>query len=237
MPKHYFVADIHLGLKVQDLRVQEKVFVDWLDSIAPQAAALYLLGDIFDFWREYKYVVPKGYVRVLGTLAQWADRGVPIHFFKGNHDQWTFGYLEKELGIKVHDKPLDVQIGKARFYLGHDQGGGSGAFGSRFLQQCFGMMHPRWGMGLGHTWSARHRTKSVPPDAERDMIESRYRFAVSFPHPVDYFLFGHLHTPFCTSLPGGSKLIGLGAWIDRGEYGVFDEHTGNFEVQTVRYGR
>ena len=236
MYRHYFAADVHLGLKLQDLHTREKAFVGWLDSIRSDAAALYLLGDVFDFWWEYKYVVPKGYVRILGTLAQLADSGVSIHFFKGNHDQWTYGYLEKEVGMQVHNKPLVIQIGNARFCLGHTNEQGFGLFGSRFLQRCFSMVHPRWGMSLGHAWSANHRMKSAIPDAEGEEVESLCRFAAAFPHPVDYFVFGHLHTPCSAVISHGTQLTVLGAWMDGGNFGVFDEQTGIFVLKSAYNG-
>ena len=237
--KHYFVADVHLGLKLQDVRDEEKAFVDWLDAIAPDAAALYLLGDIFDFWWEYKHVVPKGYVRVLGRLAQLADSGVAIHFFKGNHDQWTFGYLEKEIGMQLHNEPFVVQIGSALFCLEHGDNIGmidrkrkwlKRLFASRFLQKCFGMIHPRWGMGLGYGWSARHRIKAIPVDAYERALESLCRFAAAFPHPIDYFIFGHLHTPADLTLPNKARLLVLGEWRSCMQYVVFDEQDGTCVV-------
>ncbi|MCL1974315.1 MAG: UDP-2,3-diacylglucosamine diphosphatase [Bacteroidetes bacterium] len=230
------MADIHLGRSSQDIHAREKAFADWLDSIASDAAALYLLGDIFDFWWEYKYVVPKGYVRVLGKLARLVDSGVSVHFFKGNHDQWTYGYLENEVGLQVHDKPLVMQIGRGRFCLGHEHRQNSGLFGSRFLQRCFGSVHPRWGMSIGYTWSANHRMRSVAPDGAQEGVESLCRFAATFPRPVDYFVFGHLHTPFNAILANGVRIIVLGAWMDGGEYGVFDEQADVFELKSAYYG-
>jgi len=239
--KHYFVADAHLGPTLQDFRSREKDFADWLDSIAPDAAALYLLGDIFDFWWEYKHVVPKGYVRVLGRLAQLADAGVAIHFFKGNHDQWTFGYLEKEIGMQVHDRPFVVQIGNARFCMGHgDKTVSAGAghrllskmFSSRLLQRCFSMIHPRWGLGLGHAWSARHRMSPTWTDSYEEAVASLCRFAAAFPHPVDYLVFGHLHTPTDLTLPNQARLLVLGAWRSYMQYAVFDVQDEAFSVHT-----
>ena len=237
--KHYFVADVHLGLRLQESHDREQSFVDWLDSIASDAAALYLLGDFFDFWWEYKHVVPKGYVRVLGKLAQLADSGVAIHFFKGNHDQWTFGYLEKEVGLQLHDEPFVVQIGSARFCLGHGDGLCAVSrkkrwlrkmFASRFLQKCFSSIHPRWGMGLGYGWSARHRMNSIPSDSYGKAVESLCRFATAYPHPVDYFVFGHLHTPADITLSNKARLLVLGEWAT-GIYGVFDEQTALFDIR------
>ena len=223
MSKHYFVADVHLGLKLHNERERENAFVAWLDSIASDAAAIYLLGDIFDFWWEYKYVVPKGHVRVLGRLAQLVDRGVAVHFLKGNHDRWTYGYLEREVGLQIHDEPLVVQIGGTRFCLGHGnmlwpQGIWEKMFSSRFLQRCFSTIHPRWGMSLGYRWSAQSRRANGASDS----LDSLCRFASEFPHPVNYFIFGHLHTPLDLELPNGARLVVLGEWMPDGHYAVFD---------------
>ena len=221
---------------------RERSFVHWLDSIAPDAEALYLLGDIFDFWWEYKHVVPKGYVRVLGRLAQLADAGVAIHFFKGNHDQWTFGYLEKEIGMQVHHEPLVIEIGKTRFYLGHgdkvEQTGWGyrllkNMFSSRPLQRCFGTIHPRWGVGLGYDWSARNRKRHRLSYQFTGEIDPFYRFASKFPHPVDCFVFGHLHTPVDVVLPNQARLIVLSEWMPHGHYAVFDTRAGIIFVSCI----
>ena len=225
--KHYFVADVHLGLKLHDTFEREKRFANWLDTIASDVAALWLLGDVFDFWWEYKYVVPKGYVRILGRLAQLVDSGVAVHFFKGNHDRWTFGYLTQEIGLVVHDAPLIMTIGGARFCLGHGDEWTGGLlekmFNSRFLQRCYSSIHPRWGMSFGHNWSARNRMKhngTTPLDEQQNPI---CHFANTFPHPVDYFVFGHLHTPVDLTLSNRARLLVLGEWTDGGHYAVFDE--------------
>ena len=214
---------------------REKGFVDWLNAISTDALALYLLGDIFDFWWEYKCVVPKGYVRVLGTLAHLVDSGVAVHFFKGNHDRWSFGYLEREVGIHIHHKPEMIEVGGTRFCLGHGDGveGRSGRFlqtlfSTPSLQRCFAAIHPRWGMALGHRWSAHNRRKERAPHTfskERDHLA---RFAQLYPHPVDYFVFGHLHTPIDTTLPNGARFVVLGEWMHSGCYAQFDEGTGRF---------
>jgi len=230
--KHYFVADVHLGLKLQDEHVREKTFVDWLDSIASDAAALYLLGDIFDFWWEYKQVVPKGYVRVLGRLAQLADSGVAVHFFKGNHDQWTFGYLEKEIGMHIHDAPFVTQFGNTRFCLGHGDGLLKQMFTSKFLQKCFGMIHPRWGMWLGHRWSVHHRIKQPKSGSREAQTAALIRFASEFAHPVDYFVFGHLHIPVDMTLANNARLLVLDEWIPNLPYALFDARDETFFVHS-----
>ena len=243
--KHYFVADVHLGLRVEaPLEIElpmpidrEESFVAWLRSIASDAASLHLLGDIFDFWWEYKYVVPKGYVRVLGALAHLIDSGVAVHFHKGNHDRWDFGYFEREIGVHLHHKPTVIKIGETRFCLGHGDGMESAGrrerllnrlFSAPALQRCFAAIHPRWGMALGHRWSAHNRKKersSHTFSKERDHLT---RFAQLYPHPVDYFVFGHLHTPVDITLPNGARFVVLGEWMHSGCYAQFDEGTGKF---------
>ena len=236
--KHYFVADVHLGLRMGDVREREHSFVQWLHTIASDAAAIYLLGDIFDFWWEYQYVVPKGHVRVLGTLAQLVDAGVAVHFFTGNHDRWSFGYLEEEVGVHVHHKPLLMQIGDRRFYMGHGDGYGSQVvwermFASRFLQRCFGAVHPRWGVDLGYRWSAGHRIKYNGLYVFNEETDPLCRFACAYPHPVDYFVFGHLHIPVDIVLPHKARLVVLGEWMPYGQYGVFDKGEETFEIKSL----
>jgi len=240
--RHYFVSDVHLGLKIGDPKKRERAFVSWLHGVGQDAAALYLLGDIFDFWWEYKHVVPKGYVRVLGALATLADAGIPIHFIKGNHDQWTFGYLQKEIGIHIHEQPYVLSIGGKRFCLGHGDGLGDPdvgfqllrrVFASRFLQRCHSAVHPRWGMSVGLSWSHHNRLAAGgTPYVFRGEEEPIYGYAARFPEPIDYFVFGHLHTPARCSLPSGAELLILGEWIRQSDFVVFDEETG--QVITVK---
>ena len=232
--KHYFVSDVHLGLKIGDPGKRERAFVSWLHRVGQDAAALYLLGDIFDFWWEYKYVVPKGYVRVLGALATLADEGIPIHFIKGNHDQWTFGYLQKEIGIEIHEQPYVFGIGGKRFCLGHGDGLGGAdpgfqllrkIFASRFLQRCHSAIHPRWGMSVGHRWSHHNRLNEGAPHIFRGEEEPIFGYAAGFREPIDYFIFGHLHTPARCALPSGAELLILGEWVRQPVFVVFDEAT------------
>ena len=239
--KYYFASDVHLGLPVNDTQQREQQFVAWLDMAAQDAKAIFLLGDIFDFWCEYKKVVPKGFVRTLGKLAELADRGIEIHFFPGNHDLWTFGYLSQELGIQVHFRHLEIDLNGKIFYLAHGDNVGKmtkgyrflrSVFTSRFFQKCFASMHPRWGLALAHRWSRHSRLSkglSLPFQQEKEQV---YRFAQAYSkeHHIDYFIFGHRHTPL--SLPVGehSQLVILGEWIQGCEYAVFD----NGEAQLKR---
>jgi len=231
--KYYFVADVHLGLPVGDTQQREQRFVAWLDMAAQDAKAIFLLGDIFDFWCEYKKVVPKGYARTLGKLAELADRGVEIHFFTGNHDLWTFGYLSEELGIQVHHSPLEINLNGKLFYLAHGDNVGKipkgyrrlrSMFTSRFFQKCYTSIHPRWGVAFAHRWSRHSRLSKGLSFPFRHEKEPLYQFAEAYAkeHSIDYFIFGHLHTPITVSVGEHSRLVILGEWIQGCEYAVFD---------------
>ena len=167
MKNVYFLSDAHLGsLAIPHARMQERRLVRFLDSIKTKAAAVYLLGDMFDFWNEYKYVVPKGYTRFLGKLSELTDMGVEVHFFTGNHDLWTYGYLEEECGVTVHYKPQTVEKYDKVFYLAHGDGLGDPDKKFKFLKRMFqnhtcqrllNAIHPRGGMALGLSWAKHSR--------------------------------------------------------------------------------
>ncbi|MDR3236318.1 MAG: UDP-2,3-diacylglucosamine diphosphatase [Prevotellaceae bacterium] len=230
---YYFAADAHLALDVGNAAEREQRFVHWLEDAAQHAKAIYLLGDIFDFWCEYKNVVPKGYVRTLGKLAELTDKGVEIHFFTGNHDLWTFGYLAKETGVIVHHEPLEITLEGKTFYLAH--GDMTGAvpkgykilrtmFASPIFQCCFSAIHPRWGVRFAHRWSHSSRlTKGIKTPFRGD-DEQLMAFAKTYAqtHAIDYFIFGHRHTPIATPVNNTSQLFILGEWIEGCEYAVFD---------------
>jgi len=230
---YYFAADVHLGLPVGDVRARERRFVGWLDDIKTDASAIFLLGDIFDFWCEYKTVVPRGFVRTLGKLAELTDAGIPVHFFPGNHDLWTFGYLTKETGIIVHHEPLGITLEGKTFYLAHGDMTGAVPKGYKMMRKmftspvcrrCFLAIHPRWGVGFAHRWSHSSRlTKGIKVPFRGD-DEQLMAFAKTYAqtHAVDYFIFGHRHTPIAASVNSTSQLFILGEWIEGCEYAVFD---------------
>ena len=237
----YFLSDAHLGsLAIEHGRTQERRPVRFLDSIKHKAAAIYLLGDIFDFWNEYRYVVPKGYTRFLGKLSELTDMGVEVHFFTGNHDIWTYGYLEKECGLIVHTKPLTTEIYDKVCYLAHGDGLGDPdarfkllrrLFHSRTCQWLLNTIHPRWGMALGLNWAKHSRLKRAggkePPYMGEDK-EYLVLFAKEYmrTHPqIDYFIFGHRHIELDLILSRKSRLMIIGDWITQFTYAVFDgEH-------------
>jgi UDP-2,3-diacylglucosamine hydrolase len=238
----YFVSDVHLGLRVSDPAGREARFVSFLKGIpAAETEALYLLGDIWDFWYEYRDVVPKGYVRVFGALADLMDAGVKVYFFSGNHDIWTYRYFE-ELGMKRLEQPFVTEIGGRTFCLGHGDGLGpvdrgykilQGIFHNRFLQACFSALHPWFAFRLGNGWSRKSRLGKSIGYAFKGEEEPLYKFCVSFNDerasrslpPVDIFLFGHYHCS--VDLPvGPSRLLLLQDWISVSNWMLFDAATG-----------
>ena len=238
----YFVSDVHLGLQVSDPADREARFVSFLKGIpAAETEALYLLGDIWDFWYEYRDVVPKGYVRVFGALADLMDSGVKVFFFSGNHDIWTYRYFE-ELGMTRLEQPFVTEIGGRTFCLGHGDGLGpvdrgykilQGIFHNRFLQVCFSALHPWFAFRLGNGWSRKSRLGKSIGYSFKGEEEPLYKFCVSFNSdratrnlpPVDIFLFGHYHC--AVDLPvGPSRLLLLQDWISLSNWILFDAGTG-----------
>lgn len=241
MKNVYFLSDAHLGsLAIPHARMHERRLVRFLDSIKDKAAAIYLLGDMFDFWNEYRYVVPKGYTRFLGKLSELTDSGVEIHYFTGNHDLWTYGYLEHECGVKVHKSPMTTEIYDSVFYMAHGDGLGDPDPKYRFLRRVFhsplcqrllNMMHPRWGMWLGLNWAKHSRLKRADGHEPPYMGEDReylVRYAKDYlatHKDIDYFMFGHRHIELDLMLSRKTRLMILGDWIWQFTYAVFDgEH-------------
>lgn len=241
MKNVYFLSDAHLGSwAIPHRRTQERRIVRFLDSIKDKAGAVYLLGDMFDFWDEYKYVVPKGCTRFLGKLSELTDLGVEVHFFTGNHDIWTYGYLEEECDVILHRQPLTTEIGDKVFFLAHGDGLGDPsvkfkllrrAFHNRFCQRLLNFVHPWWGMQLGLRWAKYSRMKRVdgmePPYMGEDK-EYLVRFTKEYMRShtnVDYFLYGHRHIELDLNLSEKVRMLILGDWIRLFSYAVFDgEH-------------
>ena len=230
----YFVSDVHLGLQVADPADREARFVAFLRGIpAAQTQALYLLGDIWDFWYEYRDVVPKGYTRVFAALQELMDGGVEVFFFQGNHDIWTYHYFE-ELGMKRLEQPYVTEIGGKTFCLGHGDGLGDvdlgyrllqSIFRGRFFQVCFSALHPWIAFRLGNGWSRRSRLGKSIGYTFRGEEEPLYKYCASFPRPVDYFIFGHYHC--AVDLPVGTgRLLMLRDWMTESNALVFDAGSG-----------
>ena len=236
--KIYFISDFHLGVpNDKDSRKREDKIVAWLNSISHDVQILYLMGDVFDYWFEYKEVVPRGYVRLLGKLAELSDSGVEMHYFTGNHDMWVFDYLPKEIGLQVHRAPIQKEYNGKKFFLGHGDGLGPGDFGYKFIkkvfanklsQWLFARLHPNTGIGLMKFFSRKSRIATgtsddvyLGDDKEWLMIFSR---EVLQKEHYDYFIFGHRHLPLDKQLNDQSRYINLGEWINHFTYAVFDGH-------------
>ncbi len=233
--KIYFVSDVHLGAPaLNNNRQRERLFADWLDFIRPDVDELYLMGDIFDFWFEYRKVVPRGFTRVLGRLADMSDSGIPVHFFAGNHDLWVFDYLPDEIGIILHRDEYITEIKGKKFFLAHGDGldpNDKGylflkkIFTSKKLQWLFSRLHPNFAFHLAHRWSKSSRLSKIDQQEEfKVKNESMYKFAENFLEKewIDYFIFGHRHQMVDMETKNNSRFILLGDWITNFSYGVFD---------------
>lgn len=237
----YFLADAHLGsLAIPHARTQERRLVNFLDEIKHKAEAVYLLGDMFDFWYEYKNCVPKGYTRLLGKISELTDMGVEVHYFTGNHDLWQNDYFQKECGMTVHRRNEVVELHGQTFFLSHGDGLGSrdrkflfirSVFHNRLCQRLFSMLHPRWGIAFGLNWARHSRLKredGKEPPYMGEQNEEQIVFAKEYlqTHPdINYFLFGHRHIELDLMLSRTTRLLILGDWISLFSYAVFDgEH-------------
>jgi UDP-2,3-diacylglucosamine hydrolase len=235
--KTYFASDFHLGIdgRLSSLE-RERQIVRWLETIEADAEAIYLVGDVFDFWFEYRTVVPRGYTRLLGKLATLRDRGIPIYFFTGNHDMWVFDYFEKELDIPTYRKPIIREIQGKTFMIGHGDGLGPGDHGYKFLkkvfanpvcQWLFARFHPNFGFFLAQYWSGKSRAANPGEDqflGEAGEWLLQYANEQLEQQDIDYFIFGHRHLPIDHTLKNGiSRYINLGEWLEYNSYAVFDD--------------
>ena len=238
--KIYFASDFHLGIPDYESSLhREKLLVKWLEEIHENASAIYLMGDVFDFWFEYQTVVPKGYVRLLGKILQLTDAGIPVHLFTGNHDIWAFEYLNKEIGVQLHTKPEITELMGKTFYLAHGDGLGPGdngykflkkVFSNRFNQFLFRWLHPDIGAKMGLYFSHKSRLANVIKEGKKENLnriedEMLYKYAASQLNSglhADFFIFGHRHRPVDKELENGSRLIILGDWITNYTFAVFD---------------
>ena len=234
--KIYFLSDFHLGAPDYTSSLErEKKIVKFLDSIIHDAATIFIVGDLFDFWYEYRTVVPKGYTRILGKMASITDSGIPMHFFVGNHDMWMKGYFQKELNIPVYFEPKTFEFNHRKFYIGHGDGLGPGDHGYKFLkkifrsplcQWLFGILPPAIGVGIANYMSRSSRAVTGHNNAHFLGEENEWLIAyckkILQQQPFDYFIFGHRHLPIDFALPGNSRYINLGDWIRYDSYAVFD---------------
>jgi UDP-2,3-diacylglucosamine hydrolase len=232
----YFASDQHFGAPTpQQSKIREQKFINWLDSIKNDAEHIFLLGDLFDFWFEYKKAVPKGFVRVLGKLAELTDSGIKIHFFVGNHDLWMNDYFKTELQIETYYKPTEFVFNNKTFLIGHGDGLGPGDKGYKRMKKVFTnsvskwlyrWLHPDIGIALAQYLSVKNKLISGQEDVkflgeENEWLVQYCKLKLTQKH-VDYFLFGHRHLPLNIQLNQQSKYVNTGDWITHYTYAVFN---------------
>lgn len=238
--KLYFASDFHLGIPDRARSLErEKLLVNWLEHVRKDASEIYLMGDVFDFWFEYKYVVPKGYTRLLGKLAEITDSGINVHLFRGNHDIWAFDYLNEELNIEIHRKAVVKEFDGKKIFLAHGDGLGPGDKGYKFLKKVFEFkpnqflfrwLHPDIGSRLGLHFSKQSRLANISKEGKKERQDDiqdemlfKYATAKHKQMPdIDYFIFGHRHIPVQVNVGGESEMLILGDWIVHFSYGVFE---------------
>lgn len=232
----YFASDFHLGVpKGKATRDREQLIIDWLNVIEHDAHEIFLVGDIFDFWFEYKHAIPKGFARFQGKIAALVDKGIKVHFFTGNHDMWMFDYFSEELGVQMHRDPIEVKWNGKKLLIGHGDGLGPGdykykfikrVFAAKWSQWCFARLHPNFGIGLANFFSRKSRAATGDEDSVflgengewlivycKEYLQTKHQ---------DFFIFGHRHLPMDIQLNPTSRYINLGEWFNYCTYGVFD---------------
>ncbi len=234
--KIYFASDFHLGAPNHEVSLErEKKIVRWLESIRNDAQEIFLVGDLFDFWFEYKRAVPRGYTRLLGKLSEITDSGIPIHVFTGNHDMWIFDYLPKECGVTVHREPIEREWSGKAFLIGHGDGLGPGDHGYKFIkkvfaskvcQWLFARLHPNFGIWLANSMSGYSRSTTGDKDhvflgEENEWLVIYSKDKLKEKH-FDYFIFGHRHYAMEIKLKHNSSYINLGEWLTGSSFAAFD---------------
>jgi UDP-2,3-diacylglucosamine hydrolase len=236
--KIYFVSDLHLVMAPDEQsNRREKEFVQWLDAVKHDAAAIFLLGDIFDFWFEYRYAVPRGFVRLLGKLAELTDSGIPVHYSTGNHDRWMRDYFSTEMNLIIHTEVAEFEINGKRFLIGHGYKASleglhdrtlNFIFGSYLFRKLYAMIHPRWGIAFGNKWAKSHRNRHghIKPfvGQEKELIARFAQKKLTEKH-YDFFIFGHRHMAMDIQLNERSRYINTGEWLEAKSYAVFDGET------------
>jgi len=236
--KVFFASDFHLGIGTNTKSFEqerERKIIRWLEHIRPSTEALFLLGDIFDFWFEYQHAIPKGHTRFLAELAKFTDAGQPVYLFPGNHDMWMFDYLKEELGIVIYHDPLEVYINSSTFLLGHGDGLGPGDHFYKFLKRVFRnpaarflfrWLHPDVGISLARSWSKNSR---ISKEGKNETYLGNDEFLVQYCLQIeankhhDYYVFGHRHLPLDVEISQGSRYYNLGEWVESYTYGIFDD--------------
>ena len=236
--KIYFISDCHFGVPTHEKSLErERLFISWLDEVKMDAQEIFIMGDLFEFWYEYKTVIQKGYVRLLGKLAEITDSGIPVYFFRGNHDVWAFDYLAKEINIKIFPDTLVKEFNGKIFFLSHGDGLGKGDNGYKFIkkvfrnklnQWLFRWIHPDVGTAMGLFWSNRSRVANENTGLEKvnqaglDRLTGYCRQMLKKNPGIDYFVFGHIHKPNVIDLNGKARYFSIGDWINYYSYLVFD---------------
>lgn len=242
----YFASDVHLGMHPKERSAErERIFTRWLDEIKNDASEIYLVGDIFDYWFEYRKVVPRGFTRTLGKISELSDLGVPVHFFTGNHDVWVFDYLPTEAGVILHREPYITTLKGKKFLIAHGDGLGPGEgyykmmkriFTSKTLQWLYARLHPNFTIAFAHRWSKNSRyAKGISVDflgEDKEILIQYARKKMEEEH-FDYFIFGHRHIPLDFRLDEKTRLIYLGDWIINFTYAVYDGQ--NLELKKYNY--
>lgn len=233
--KIYFASDFHLGVPTHEKSLaREKRIIKWLESVEHDAQEIFLLGDVFDFWFEYKNAIPKGFVRLQGKIANLTDNGIKVHWFLGNHDMWIFDYIPKELGVELHESEIECTFNGKLFYIGHGDGLGPGdngykivkkIFRAKFFQWCFARLHPNLGIGMANFWSRSSRKKTGDDDSifygDKEMLVQYCKEKVKQKN-YNFFMFGHRHYPMDIKISDTSRYINTGDWFEKDTYAVFD---------------
>lgn len=241
--KAYFASDFHLGVPSFEKSLErERKVVRWLDEISTDAQVIFLVGDLFDFWFEYKTVVPRGFSRFIGKLASLSDKGIELIIFTGNHDLWMFDYLQRELNAKIFKTPIDISINNTSLLIGHGDGLGPGdkgykrlkkIFTNPFFQWCFHRLHPNLGIGLANYWSRKSRAQGHDKEQKflgKDEWLWNYSIKKEQQEHRDLYVFGHRHLPLDLKVGEVSRYINLGEWLNHCTYGEFDGN--QFELKT-----
>jgi UDP-2,3-diacylglucosamine hydrolase len=232
----YFISDVHLGAPDYKSSLErEKRLVSFLQQVENNTSELFILGDLFDMWFDYKRVVPRGYIRILGQLAKMSDSGIKIHYFIGNHDMWAFDYFEKEIGVKIYREPKIFTFNNKKFLLGHGDGLGPGDLGYKFIkrvfagklnQWLFARLHPNFALGLASLLSSKSRIANGNFEETMEQFESEdlYKYCKQCltENHIDYFIFGHRHIALDYDLGNNSRYINLGEWVKKPHYAYFD---------------
>lgn len=242
--KLYFASDFHLGApNLAESHKREQLIVKWLNEIKQDAKAIYLVGDIFDFWFEYKTVVPKGFVRLLGKLAELVDSGIEVHLFVGNHDLWMKDYLETEVGVTIHHRNITIEEDGKKLFIGHGDGLGDGDylykvlrrfFTSKVCQWAFARLHPNLALTIAHSWSRGSRKSGEEANFISNEKEILFGYCQQQQalNPVDYYIFGHRHLPLELKVDERAKYINTGDWLQYNTYAVIE--SGNLELKTYK---